>query len=600
MLEKINCPDDLKKLSVDQLPELCQEIRQLLIDVVLRNGGHLASNLGVVELTVALHYVYGERDKIVWDVGHQAYVHKILTGRRKEFETLRKRGGISGFTDTSESEADAFGAGHSGTSISAALGLTKARDLQGQDYDVVAVCGDGALTGGMTFEALNNIDGEKMLIIFNDNEMSIGKNVGSTASMSRLRIGKYDIRKERAKKFVNSIPLVGKPMWQFLRWLKRIFKFGILETNLYFSSFDLKYVGVVDGHDVKKLVLYLKNIKNNVIRPTVLHVRTKKGKGYEPAEKEPSRFHGINPENEKKCNTMSGIVGQTLSDLAKGDDKIVAVTAAMADGTGLNIFQKRHPDRFFDTGIAEEHAVTFCAGLAAQGMKPYFVVYSTFLQRGFDQVLHDVCLQNLPVTFCIDRAGFVGADGKTHQGVFDLSYLSAIPNMTVWSPAGEKQLADMLRLSKDFGRPLAIRYPKEAAKFGFGFDGKWNRVIEGNEAVLLPTGSRMLKSALAAAEKFGLGVVYAGAVKPLDVAALEEMKSAKIIFTLEENVLQGGFGQAVREYFARGTAVTRPKVVSFGAPDKFIAHGTIGEQLREAGLDAESVTAAVERYLKNV
>lgn len=599
MLEKINDIDDLKKLSVDQLPELCQEIRQLLIDTVSESGGHLASNLGVVELTVALHYVFDKTDKILWDVGHQSYVHKILTGRRERFATLRQMGGISGFPDTTESGADVFNTGHSSTSVSAALGIAKARDIAGEDYGVVAVVGDGALTGGMTFEALNNIGDTKMLIVFNDNQMSIGKNVGSI-SMSRMRLGKYDIRKEKAKKFVTSIPLVGKPFWRFLRWLKRIFKFGILGTNLYFNSFDLKYIGVIDGHNIKKLITYLADIKNNLARPTVLHIRTKKGKGYPPAEQNPSKFHGINSINGKKYTTMSGIVGEKLAEMADSNPKITAVTAAMTNGTGLLPFESRHKDRFFDTGIAEEHAVTFCAGLASQGMKPYFVVYSTFLQRGFDQVLHDVCVQNLPVTFCIDRAGLIGADGKTHQGVFDLSYLTAIPNMTVWSPADETQLADMLSLSENFAAPLAIRYPKEIEKsFGLRFEGKWNHMREGKSGYhIVATGNRMLATALALAEKFDMGVIYASTVKPLDAAALDKLKGARSVFTLEENVGQGGFGQAVREYFSRAAyGPDVPAVVSFSVPDEFIAHASVDEQLALCGLDEKTLERKIGEKL---
>ncbi|HPG92308.1 MAG TPA: 1-deoxy-D-xylulose-5-phosphate synthase [Clostridia bacterium] len=595
MLEKINSISDLKKLSVKQLPELCAEIRTMLVDVVTENGGHLASNLGVVELTVALHYVFDENDKLIWDVGHQSYVHKILTGRRDEFHTLRKSGGIKGFPDIKESPSDTFNTGHSGTAISAALGIAKARDINKENFNVIAVCGDGALTGGMTFEALNNIGDTKMLVIYNDNQMSISKNVGSTAAMSRLRIGKYDARKEKAKKFFMSIPLIGKPIWNMLRWFKRVLKLGFFDTNLYFNSFDIKYVGIVDGHNMKKLVTYLNDIKNNVIRPTVLHIRTVKGKGYEPAEKEPQKYHGISPKTENSFISMSDIVGQTLSNLADKNEKIVAVTCAMTDGTGLTEFSFRHKDRFFDTGITEEHAVTFCAGLAAQKMKPYFVVYSTFLQRGFDQILHDVCIQNLPVTFCIDRAGLVGFDGKTHQGVFDFSYLSALPNMTVFSPADESQLKDMLEYSVSQKSPLAIRYPKSIEySYGLRFDGKWNEIRESkNGSFIIATGNRMLRNALNIAQKLDLGVIYATTIKPLDNQMLDTLKDADIIFTLEENILSGGLGEAVMQYMSQFGVRTVP----FSVPDKFIEQGDISEQLAVCGLDEKTLLKKISSFL---
>lgn len=586
MLEKINSISDLKKLSVEQLPELCREIRALLVDVVTENGGHLASNLGVVELTVALHYVFDETDKIIWDVGHQSYVHKILTGRRDAFATLRKSGGLKGFPDVNESPSDIFNTGHSGTAISAALGIAKARDINKENFNVIAVCGDGALTGGMTFEAMNNIGGTKMLIVYNDNQMSIGKNVGSTAAMSRMRVGRYDLRKEKTKKFLMSIPLIGKPILNMLRWFKRVLKLGVFDTNLYFNSFDIKYVGIVDGHSIKKLVTYLSGIKNNVIRPTILHIRTVKGKGYEPAEKEPQKYHGVSPKSEKVLISMSEIVGKTLADLADENSNIVAVTCAMTDGTGLSVFDQRHKDRFFDTGITEEHAVTFCAGLAVEKMKPYFAVYSTFLQRGFDQVLHDVCMQNLPVTFCIDRAGLVGADGKTHQGVYDLSYLLSMPNMTVLSPSDDTQLIDMLNYSVSFNSPLAIRYPKSIENsFALRFNGGWNEIRKGNNGTIIATGNRMLINAIAIAKKLDLSVIYAATVKPLDFNALNKLKTEPIVFTLEENVLSGGFGEAVLGYLSQyGT-----KTVCYGVPDEFIEQGEIPEQLCFCGLDEKSL-----------
>ncbi len=461
MLERINGLSDLKKLNIKQLPELCEEIRSKLLQTVLNNGGHLASNLGVVELTVALHYVFDDTDKIVWDVGHQSYVHKMLTGRLSEIDTLRQSGGLSGFTDVKESEYDSFGAGHASTAISAALGIAKARDISNQNFDVVAVVGDGALTGGLSYEGLNSIGNTKMFIVLNDNNMSIGDNVGSaTKNLSKMRISKgYLNFKRRTKKFLSKVPLVGKPLLRLGTNIARNMRLKRLH-NIYFENFNIKYVGPANGHDVKELVFYLSKIKNNIDKPTVLHCITKKGKGYEAAEKDPQKYHGISPKNSKSNCDMSETVGRTLTEIAVDNPKITVITAAMADGTGTSVFKDAYPQRFFDVGIAEEHAVTFAAGLAMQGLKPYVAVYSTFLQRAYDQIVHDVCLQNLPVTFCIDRAGLVGQDGKTHQGLFDIPFLSSIPNITLLAPATVMQLKQMLTWSVSQSGPIAIRYPK--------------------------------------------------------------------------------------------------------------------------------------------
>ncbi len=603
ILEKINNYEDIKKLDIKQLPSLCDEIRQLLIDVVQKNGGHLASNLGVVELTVALHYVFEESDKIVWDVGHQSYVHKILSGRYKDFDTLRQTNGLSGFPDTNESETDAFNTGHSSTAISAALGMAKARDICHKDYNVIAVVGDGALTGGISYEALNNIGDTKMLVIFNDNEMSISKNVGAHASYStsKLRVSKFNVRKEKAKKIITKIPLIGKPIWKSLSWIKRVFKFGILSNDLYFNSFNLKYIGPIDGHNIKQLVYYLDNIKRNVTRPSVLHIKTVKGKGYLPAEQNPAKFHGLSPINSELYTNMSNIVGQTLVNIAKEDDKVVAVTAAMTDGTGLGQFALDYKERFFDVGICEEHATTFCAGLAKNGCKPYFVVYSTFLQRGFDQILHDVCLQNLPVTFCIDRAGFVGNDGQTHQGLFDISYLTQIPNMTVLSPADSTQLVDMIEFSKDYAFPLSIRYPKDIRnEYNLHFDCfLWNKIHwKNSNIVLIPTGNRMLTEAIKVYQKFlsegiTIDVVYACSIKPLDTNFLFKLPRNTVIVTMEENVVNGGFGSLVNE------SLNYLNVYNLGVNDVFIKHGSISEQIVSCGLDADSVYNFVKNLIDN-
>ena len=594
MLEKVKSIQDLKNLSIRDLPELCADIRQKLISDVLESGGHLASNLGVVELTVALHYVFDERDKIVWDVGHQSYVHKILTSRGENFSSLRSKGGVSGFPDCEEDERDSFNTGHAGTAISAALGLAKARDTLGDDYKVVAVVGDGSMTCGMTYEALNNVKDTNMLIVLNDNNMSISGNVGSaTLNMSKLRVGKYDRNKERLKKFLLKIPLVGKPSYKFLRWCKRRAKLGYVR-NSYFDNFDLKYVGIIDGNEIKDLVYYLTKIKKNVVKPTVLQIVTKKGKGYEPAEIDPEGYHAVNKRGSDTTELDSShVVGDTMCRLASNYNDVVAITAAMSKGTGLSSFKEQYPLRFYDVGIAEEHAVTFAAGLAKGGAHPYVAIYSSFLQRSYDQILHDVAIQNLPVTFLIDRAGFVGEDGKTHQGLFDLSYLLQIPNLKIWTPATYSQLSQMIVASHAEKCPVAIRYSRHLGTDKLDFTDGWN-VLKSAEnhckLKILAVGSRLVNAAVKASNGFPeVEVVDVTTVKPLDIGYLDNIKSDEIVLTLEENVLQGGFGQSVLSYLsAKGIYVK-----AMGVNDRFVNHATVEQQLEDAELDCEGLKRTI-------
>ena len=594
MLDQICGPSDLKKLNINQLTTLCQEIREHLIATVTSTGGHLASNLGVVELTVALHYVFDIDDKFVWDVGHQSYVHKMLTGRLDNFDTLRKQGGLSGFCDPDESVFDASVSGHAGASVSTALGLATARDLKGEKHNVVAVVGDGALTNGEVYEALNNVRDKKMLIVLNDNGMSIGKNVGSLPkNLSRMRVGKYDKRKERLKRNLNNTPLIGKPIYKLLRWVKGGVKRLVIKNN-FFDSFDIKYVGIVDGHDLKELIYYLEKIKKNVDKPCILHVYTKKGKGYLPAEQDAEAYHSVYVGNGIEGEELSSIVVEdVLHDLFESDNRVVAVSAAMQDSVGLGQLAQDYPDRVFDVGIAESHAVTFAGGLALAGKKPYVLIYSTFLQRAYDQILHDVAISNLPVTFLLDRAGFCGADGKTHQGLQDLSYLSNIPNLTVWTPSTTLQLKQMLQKSIDFDGPLAIRYSKTLLQCDtIEFDGQsWNVLLHGR-VKLLAVGKNMLKTALDLSQKYPLEVVNVTSIKPLDEKYLSKITADDVVITLEENQKIGGFGSAV----AQRLAGVGCKVVNCAVDDTFVAHASVSEQLTACNLDATSVEDIICKY----
>ncbi|MBR5250811.1 MAG: 1-deoxy-D-xylulose-5-phosphate synthase, partial [Clostridia bacterium] len=589
-----------KKLNIKQLPELCNEIRENLLKTVLNNGGHLASNLGVVELTVALHYVFDDTDKIVWDVGHQAYIHKLLTGRGGKFSSLRQKDGLSGFPTKEESSQDVFGVGHASTAISASLGIAKARDIQNQNFDVIAVVGDGALTGGLSYEGLNSIGDTKMFIILNDNNMAIDKNVGSaTKNLSKVRISKRYLRlKKRTKAFLAKLPLLGKPLLRLGKKIVRNIRLKKLH-NIYFENFNIRYVGPVNGHDVKELVFYLTEIKNNIDKPTVLHVLTKKGKGYSPAELNPNKYHGVSQNNAVSKSNMSNILGLTLTEMAVDNPKISVITAAMADGTGTTCFRDAHPDRFFDVGIAEQHAVTFAGGLASQGLKPYVVIYSTFLQRSYDQILHDVCIQNLPVTFCIDRAGFVGQDGQTHQGLFDMAYLLPMPNIKILTPSSTTQLKQMLTWSENEFCPIAIRYPKNsnqvAEDISTSFNvNQWGYIgATSPSCVIFAVGPNALSASYQAMKnlsnsQIAVGVVDVTTIKPIDKSTINKLINAKLFLTIEEGMITGGFSSAIKDYLL-SLETKIPKILSIGVNDIFVKHATINQQLEEHNISPKKI-----------
>lgn len=621
LLETINSPEDVKKLSVAQLEELAQEIRQLLISVISRTGGHLAPNLGVVELTLALHKVFSTpKDKLVFDVGHQAYIHKIITGRREQFPTLRQYGGLSGFPKRSESEHDAFGTGHSSTSISAALGMACARDLQGEDYNVVAIIGDGSMTGGMAFEALNNAGTlhKKMIVVLNDNEMSISKNVGAMSEyLYQLRTGEtYNKIKNDIEDWLKNKEF-GSDVLKAIRRLKGSVKYLMVPTSI-FEELGFTYLGPVDGHDIHGLLEVLQAAKK-IDGPVMVHVLTKKGKGYKPAEESPNKFHGTGPfdiATGKKITkpgapvTYTEVFGKTLTELANTDKKIVGITAAMPDGTGLNIFAQAHRDHFFDVGIAEQHAVTAAAGMAAAGMKPVTAIYSTFMQRAYDSVLHDICMQKLHVTMCLDRAGLVGDDGYTHHGVFDYAYLRSIPNMTMMAPKDENELRHMLKTALDFDGPVSVRYPRGS---GLGVDttepmhnlpiGKAEVLREGSDVCFWAIGS-MVQPALEAAEQLAAQGVAAGVVnmrfaKPLDAELLlEHAKHYGKIITLEEGVLAGGVGSAVLETLNQHELLEQCEVLCLGIPDEFVMHGDKKLLFKDLGLDTPAIVRKTAAFVK--
>ncbi len=622
LLATINSPADIKNLSYAEMEQLAAEIRQYMLEVISKNGGHLAPNLGVVELTLALHRVFNTpKDKLIFDVGHQAYIHKILTGRREAFTTLRQYGGISGFPKISESPHDAFGAGHSSTSISAALGMAVARDLQGEDYDVVAVIGDGSMTGGMSYEALNNAGDmhKRMIVVLNDNEMSIAKNVGAMSEyLYQLRTGEtYNKLKNDIEGWLKGIEY-GPDVLKVIRRLKGSVKYLMVPTSV-FEELGFTYLGPVDGHDLPGLEEVLRAAKS-IDGPVLVHVLTKKGKGYAPAEESPNKFHGTGPfdiaTGKKIANpaapiTYTEVFGRTLVELAKEDQKLVGITAAMPDGTGLNFFAEAYPKRFFDVGIAEQHAVTGAAGMAAAGLNPVVAVYSTFLQRAYDSVLHDVCMQNLHVTFCMDRAGLVGDDGYTHHGVFDYAYLRSMPNMTIMAPKDEDELRHMLKTAVELSTPVAVRYPRGS---GLGVDrsgalhslpiGRAEVLREGREVCFWAIGS-MVASALAAAELLAKQGIAAGVVnmrfaKPLDKELLLEhaQRYGKLV-TLEEGVLQGGVGSAVLETLNEAHLLDSCKVVNLGIGDQFVLHGDKELLFRDLGLDVESIVHRTVALVKD-
>ena len=609
VLEMIQKPNDIKKLNTEQLAALADEIRQFLIEKISRTGGHLASNLGVVELTMALHLTLDfPEDKLIWDVGHQSYTHKLLTGRKDGFDDLRKYGGLSGFPKRKESDCDAFDTGHSSTSISAGMGYVAAREILGEDHTVVSVIGDGSLTGGMAYEALNNASRLKsnFIIVLNDNNMSISENVGGMSKyLSGIRTAQaYTELKKGVEDTLKRIPGKGERIVSQIRKTKSGVK-QLLVPGMFFEDMDITYLGPVDGHDVRKLVKVLNEAKR-VDHAVLVHVLTKKGKGYAPAEKNPARFHGPGPfhieTGEPKTvstrDTYTEVFSKVLLDIARKDEKVAAITAAMADGTGLAPFARHFPNRFFDVGIAEEHAMTFAAGLAAGGMKPVFAVYSSFLQRAYDQTLHDVCLQNLPVVIAVDRAGLVGSDGETHQGVFDLSFLSTIPNMTVISPKNRWELADMLRFAVDFQYPIAIRYPRGEAyegmkEFRAPIEYAKSEVLYEEDEIAVIFVGHMAELADQVRRKlketgYSCSLINARFVKPLDTGILEMLAKDHCLFvTIEENVLTGGFGEQVMDYVSR--AKLDVHVRNIGISDDYVEHGNVEVLRREVGLDCDAI-----------
>lgn len=605
LLEQINSPKDLKKLTLEEKETLSQEIRDLIIDVTSKNGGHVASNLGVVELTIALHSIFDTpNDKIVWDVGHQCYVHKILTGRREEFQNIRKLGGISGFPKICESEYDNFNTGHSSTSISIATGMARARDILNENYEVVAVIGDGSLTGGMALEALNDAGSSKtnVKVILNDNEMSISKNVGGIPlylSKMRTKTG-YTRSNRKIKAIVNKIPYIGKPIISFAHYTKQIIKRAVFR-NMYFEDIGFTYLGPVDGHDIKKLEDILERSKK-INGPVLIHVVTKKGKGYKLAEENPDKFHGISAYDKetgevKKSKNYSKVFGEKLVKMASEDKRIVAVTAAMRDGTGLKEFAEKFPDRFFDVGIAEQHALGLIAGMARAGLKPVLPIYSSFLQRGYDQIIHDIALSGIPVTVCIDRAGIVGNDGETHQGIFDLSFLSSIPNIVIMAPKNFEELDKMLEFGVNLDKPVFIRYPRGGENFSFESTedielGKAEIVQEGTDLSIIAIGNMVGRAEEVASllpEK-SVEIINARFLKPLDEETiLNSIRKTGYCITIEDNLLKGGLGSAVVEAVNKSD-IQDVKIKSFGYDDTFVEHGTVKELEDKYGLSAEKIS----------
>lgn len=606
---------DIKNMSLDELNLLSRELRNFIIESVSQNGGHLASNLGVVELTLSLYNVFDfSYDKLIWDVGHQCYVHKILTGRRSGFQNLRKINGLSGFPKRCESKFDHFETGHSSTSISSALGMARARDLKGENYNVVAVIGDGALTGGMALEALNDVGDNKtkLTIILNDNQMSIGKNVGGLSTyLSSLRIDpNYNKFKRDVEGIIKKIPNIGKGMAKNLERVKDGVK-QVLVPGMLFENMGIKYFGPIDGHNIKQLSKVMDKAKN-MKEPVIIHVVTTKGKGYKFAEQNPDKFHGIGSfdymtgcSKKSKGVTYSKAFGKAMVSIASKDKRVVAITAAMKDGTGLNEFSNKFKNRIFDVGIAEQHAVTMAAGMATAGLRPVFSVYSTFLQRAYDQVLHDVCIQNLPVVFAIDRAGLVGEDGETHQGVFDMSYLSHMPNMTIMAPKCVEELEFMLNWALSQESPIAIRYPKGESRLNLkpikNFQkGKWEVLEDKGKISIIATG-RMVEKAFNVKEtlkerNIDIGLINATFVKPIDKEMLNKIiDEEKTIITLEDNVILGGFGNSVLNY-VRDTN-SNIKVVNLGFKDEFIPHGKVDDLFKMYGLDEEAILKEVMKLM---
>ena len=619
MLEKINSQQDLKKLTLEEKVLLAQEIREYILDIVSKNGGHLASNLGVVELTIALHSVFDvPKDKIVWDVGHQTYVHKILTGRKEELKTLRKLDGIAGFPKTNESESDCFNTGHSSTSISAALGMARARDIKNEHNSVLAVIGDGALTGGMAIEALNDAgySRSKITVILNDNEMSISKNVGGlNMFLSKLRTKKlYTKSNVSAKKIILKIPVVGRPFVRLVQRAKRSIK-QLIIPKMFFEDIGFTYLGPVDGHNIQELENILR-LSKQVDTPVLIHVLTKKGKGYEIAEKNPDKFHSISPFNietgevkKAKSKDYSAVFGEKLVSLAEKNDKIVAITASMKDGTGLTKFQKQFPKRFFDIGIAEQHAVGLAAGMAKAGMIPVVPIYSSFYQRAYDQVIHDVAIQNLPVIMCVDRAGIVGSDGETHQGLLDMAFFRLVPNLTIMAPKNFKELEQMLEFAVNLNKPVVIRYPRGGEdNIDINTDleiknGKAEILKDGTDITIVAIG-KMVSRAYRVADKLKQNnidaqVINARFLKPFDNNTVKNaIEKTKAVVTIEDGTIINGLATAVNEIIINENLVGI-KIKNFAYPDIYVKHGTVDELEKIYGLDEENITSEIEKMLKD-
>lgn len=613
ILEKINEPKDLKTLSIEEKEKLAEEIRQKILNIVSKNGGHLASNLGVVELTIALHTIFNTpTDKIIWDVGHQSYVHKILTGRKDQMDTLRQYKGLAGFPKTCESEYDVFNTGHSSTSISVGIGMARARDLLKENYNVISVIGDGSLTGGMAEEALNDAGTSKtkLIVILNDNEMSISKNVGGIPTfLSKLRTRKfYTKANSRVKRFTLKIPKVGEKIVDLVQRGKKTIK-QIFIPNMYFEDIGFTYLGPVDGHNIEKLENILK-IAKEVKGPVLVHIITKKGKGYKFAEENPDKFHGISPFNietgEKLAPSKkdySKVFGEKLVELAKKDEKIVAVTAAMKDGTGLKKFAKEFPNRFFDVGIAEQHAVGLVAGMAKAGLKPVLPLYSSFLQRGYDQLIHDVALQNIPVTICIDRAGLVGNDGETHHGIFDMSFASAIPNLTIMAPKDFKELEEMLEFGINFNGPVLIRYPRggegknKIEKNDKIVLGKSELIKEGKDISIIAIG-KMVDRAIEVSnilkeQDIDAEIINVRFLKPLDKETIiKSIEKTKKVVTMEDGILNGGLYTNILDLINRSN-MENVKIIPIGYDDCFVTHGSVDDLEKEMKTDTKSIAEKI-------
>ncbi|MBR5901383.1 1-deoxy-D-xylulose-5-phosphate synthase [bacterium] len=617
LLDRVKTPEDLRKLSLDELPELCAEIRREIVGTVSKTGGHLASSLGAVEIAVALHYVYDTpKDKLVWDTGHQAYAHKILTGRREAFHTLRQKNGLSGYPTPEESGYDCYPVGHAGTSVSVALGLAAARDLKGENFQVVSIIGDGALTAGLALEALNNNAARsKFTIVLNDNAMSISPTKGAIAKHFARLVSNVHYRqfKRNCKNILSSIPLVGVHLMNFSMRLLGAFKLLFIVDNI-FEKMGFHYIGPVDGNDVKELVRILKARSTEQVMPVVLHCRTKKGKGYAPAEKNPERFHGVGQfdpatgepaKTVKKYPTYTDAVSKTVLELAEKDERVVVVSAAMCGGTGMTNFANHFPDRFFDVGIAEQHAVTFAGGLASSGLRPVVGIYSTFMQRAYDEIAHDVCLPNANVILALDRAGLVGSDGKTHHGAFDMSYLRHLPNLKIFSPRDEAAVRAVFEYALKHDGPVAVRYPRRTIPYDLpgenvpAFSGdvtKWQTLREGDLCANNATGHMVfhaLRAAEIVKEKYAkaVRVIDACAIKPLDAETLTSLADIPVV-TLEDNALIGGLSETVAFQFKK-------PLLSFGIPDDFVSHGTLDELYSDLGWQPEQIAEKIaERLIK--